>query len=590
MPAQAESAYDKAGLDASGAIKDVRAQAKAAEATVAMRQKLAKKLAKKEEKKREAERRAAEEAARKAAEVQAALEREQAKREAKREKERRERELINQALRGGLGAENQEPVPELKAVAPPSVSEDALARAKMTGTEIAAAKKRAAEEAKQREKEEKVAAKAESDRLRKIAEDEGDRLFAAAEAALSSGDVDAARANEQAATAAYESRKIARTTTLRKLREQIKVAAKALDAKRRAEAQAAAARAAEEEAAREREAARVAQLKELQDKAARAADIQAKAQQSGAKIPTFIASQMASGPSSTAPVAPAGPPKVSAELRSAAQMTGAELAAVKKAERDAANQQAKAEAKAAAESRRKQVDALVAAGDQAMEAAASSMQALAFGEAKVAMGKATELYASAGVNRSASLKKLAGDLTRAEKANAKAAAAAEKQRIADEKAAAAARAAAEAAAAQKAKVATELAEIQAAAEVQAEMSAKGGVKMPMFMARQAVSSGVPELKAPPRGGATVAEAPPQAQQAEPVQAEVSPPLRVAAPSASVAEPVAPSASAEATPASPAPGTPSSVSASPAMDDIPAVDWAAKLDALKKASTERLESV
>ena len=256
----------------------------------------------------------------------------------------RERELINQALRGGLGAENQEPVPELKAVAPPSVSEDALARAKMTGTEIAAAKKRAAEEAKQREKEEKVAAKAESDRLRKIAEDEGDRLFAAAEAALSSGDVDAARANEQAATAAYESRKIARTTTLRKLREQIKVAAKALDAKRRAEAQAAAARAAEEEAAREREAARVAQLKELQDKAARAADIQAKAQQSGAKIPTFIASQMASGPSSTAPVAPAGPPKVSAELRSAAQMTGAELAAVKKAERDAANQQAKAEA------------------------------------------------------------------------------------------------------------------------------------------------------------------------------------------------------------------------------------------------------
>lgn len=51
-------------------------------------------------------------------------------------------------------------------------------------------------------------AKEEADRLRKVAENEGDRLFAAAEEALAAGDVDGARANEKAAAAAYASRKV----------------------------------------------------------------------------------------------------------------------------------------------------------------------------------------------------------------------------------------------------------------------------------------------------------------------------------------------------------------------------------------------
>jgi colicin import membrane protein len=137
----------------------------------------------------------------------------------------------------------------------------------MTGSEIAALKKAAEEEAVRAEKEKKNADRAESDRLRKVAENEGDRLFAAAEAALVAGDIEAARQSEKAATAAYESRNIARTTILRALRTKISDASKAqaaaakelarLEAKRKAEAAAAEAkRVAEEEAARQASSSR----------------------------------------------------------------------------------------------------------------------------------------------------------------------------------------------------------------------------------------------------------------------------------------------------------------------------------------------
>ncbi len=91
----------------------------------------------------------------------------------------------------------------------------------MTGSEIAAMKKAAEEEAVRAEIEKKNADRAESDRLRKVAENEGDCLFAAAEAALAAGDIEAARQSEKAATAAYESRNIARTTILRALRTKV---------------------------------------------------------------------------------------------------------------------------------------------------------------------------------------------------------------------------------------------------------------------------------------------------------------------------------------------------------------------------------
>ena len=142
------------------------------------------------------------------------------------------------------------------------VSNSELELAKMTGSEIAALKKAAEEAAVRAEKERKNADRMEADRLRKVAESEGDRLFAAAEAALAAGDVEAARQNEKAATKAYESRNIARTTILRALRTKISDAGKAqaaaakelarLETKRKAEAAAAEAkRVAEEEAARQ---------------------------------------------------------------------------------------------------------------------------------------------------------------------------------------------------------------------------------------------------------------------------------------------------------------------------------------------------
>jgi hypothetical protein len=72
----------------------------------------------------------------------------------------RERELINRAL-SSTTLKRNEPVPELKAVAPPSVSAEDLEMAKLTGTEIAARK---AEEAKAAARAEKEAKKASSSR------------------------------------------------------------------------------------------------------------------------------------------------------------------------------------------------------------------------------------------------------------------------------------------------------------------------------------------------------------------------------------------------------------------------------------------
>lgn len=70
----------------------------------------------------------------------------------------------------------------------------------------------------------------------------------------------------------------------------------------------------------------------MQLMAARAAEIQEK---SGAKVPMFLAAQMAEAAGEPA-AAPTGPPKLSPELRAAAQLTGAELAAAKKREQEEA--------------------------------------------------------------------------------------------------------------------------------------------------------------------------------------------------------------------------------------------------------------
>ena len=568
--------FDKAGLDASPALKDLSARIQTAESSLALRQKLAAKMAKKEQKRREAEKRAAEEAARIEAQRQETLERERAKREAAKAKEQRERELMEKAFSSTTLRRTEEPVPELKVVQAPKVSSEALELAQKTGVELAAEKAAAIKAEAQAEKERKRMAKVEADKLRKVAEDEGDRLFAAAEACLANGDVDGAKANEAAAAAAYTSQKIARTTTLRKLRAKISEASKKQAAQRKEEARIEAARKAEEEAARKAEEKRVAQMKALEEQAQRAADMQAK---SGAKVPLFLASQMAES-ATDAPVAPSGPPKLSPELRAAAQVTGAELAAAKKQEMEEARKASAEEAKAKAEQAKKTVDTLVAAGNALMEEAKKNVEGLKFAEARAARDKAAAAYQQAGVNRSSSLKNLDMDISKSEKKNKAAAAAAEKKRIADEKAAAEAAARAEAEAAQKALVRKQMEEMQAAADKQSEM-AKGGVKVPLFMARQMASTAsTPELKAPPRGGSVTVERPVEATPAPAASVE-TPPLRAAAPTAAPVEPVAPVAPvAQQSPAAPA---------ASAMEDVPVVDWAAKLDALKKSATERLNA-
>jgi hypothetical protein len=419
------------------------------------------------------------------------------------------------------------------------------------------------------------AAKVESDRLRKLAEDEGDRLFAEAEAALAAGNIDGAREKEKAATAAYESRKIARTTTLRALRSKIKDEAL---------------RVAQEEAARKAEEARVAQMNALQEKQARAAEIQAK---SGTKLPLFLASQMADS-AGEAPAAPTGPPKLSPELRAAAQMTGAEMAAAKKKEMEEAQAKAKQEAKEAADRAKQTVDTLVAAADEQMKVAGQKLEGLLFAEAREARDKAEAIYKQAGVNRSASLKNMLNDIAKSEKKNAAAAKAAEKKRIADEKAAAEAAARAEAAAAQKLEVARQVEQIKAAASKQSELSAKGGVKVPLFVARQALSQNTPDLKPPPpkgglaappatSGDTTTATAVVEKPAVAPAAVvESSPPLRAPPAEATPATPVA-------APAAPAASAPAPAAAAAAVDDTPMVDFAAKLEALKKERLSRLDA-
>jgi len=576
--------YDKAELDVSDALKDMSARIKAAEGSLALKQKLAAKMANKEQKRRENEKRAAEEAARIEAQRQEVIERDRAKREAVKAKEQRERELLNKAFSTTTLRRAAEPVPELKVVQPPKVSTGALELAKKTGAELAAEKEAAIKAEKEAETERKRLAKVESDRVRKEAENEGDRLFAAAEACLVNGDVDGAKANEKAAAAAYKSQNIARSTTLRQLNGKINEAAKKQAAQRKEDARIEAVRKAEEEAARIAEEKRVAQMKALKEQAARAAEIQAK---SGVKVPFFAASQMA-GSAAAAPVAPSGPPKLSPELREAAQVTGGELAAAKRREMEAAKKAAAAEAKAAAEQTKKTVDTLVAAGNALMEQSKQLLDGLQFTEARAARDKAAAAYQQAGVNRGASLKNLDMDISKSEKMNKAAAAAAEKKRIADaaavekkriadEKVAAEAAALAKAEAAQKAEVQKQVQQFQVAAEKQKELAAKGGVKVPMFMARQlAATTSMPALKSPPRGGSATIERPVEAS-----------PASVAAPAASVETP--PLRQAPPASVSSAAQQSAAKSAAKALDDMPVVDWAAKLDALKKSATERLSA-
>jgi hypothetical protein len=79
--------FGRAEFDGSSQIKEAEERIAAAQASVAMRQKLAAKMAKKEEKKREQEKRAAEETARREAERQETLAVEKAKREAAKAKQ-----------------------------------------------------------------------------------------------------------------------------------------------------------------------------------------------------------------------------------------------------------------------------------------------------------------------------------------------------------------------------------------------------------------------------------------------------------------------------------------------------------------------
>ena len=214
--AEAAAFWTKAGVDAGAALKELKTKIEAAEVSLALREKIAAKIEKKETKKREVQARLAEEDARKEAERKGILAAEQAKRDAVKAKLLRERELIKKALAGPAGRDTEE-VPELKTLARPSVSDEDLEKERMTGTEIAEAKLAEAKELVQTEKEAVKATKVQEDAMRKVAAIEGDCFFAAAEAALASGDTDAAKANEKAATATYGSRKIARTTILCKL-------------------------------------------------------------------------------------------------------------------------------------------------------------------------------------------------------------------------------------------------------------------------------------------------------------------------------------------------------------------------------------
>ena len=66
----------------------------------------------------------------------------------------------------------------LKVVSPPKVTGEELELARMTGAEIAAQKIEAQKAAARAEKEREKVDRREADRLRKIAEVEGDRLFA----------------------------------------------------------------------------------------------------------------------------------------------------------------------------------------------------------------------------------------------------------------------------------------------------------------------------------------------------------------------------------------------------------------------------
>jgi len=438
------------------------------------------------------------------------------------------------------------------------------------------------------------ATKAEEDVMRKVAEDEGDALFAKAEAALASGDIEAAKANERAATAAYEARKIARTTTLRKLRAQISDAVKKQAADLKEKDRLEAINKAEEEVRQKAEVARLAQVKGIEETAARVAAIQAK---SGAKVPLFLASQMATQ-SSEPSLAPSGPPKMAPELRAAAQMTGSDLNAAKKLQLEEAKKVAQVEAKEAAQQAKLTTDGLVKAGDDLMQQAQSSLTALDFTQARALRDKATTIYKQAGVNRSSSLKNFDGEVNKSEKNNAVQAAAAEKKRVADAKAAVEAAVDAEAEVVRKREVRRQVEMIRAAADKQAELSAKGGVKVPLFMASQmAKSDSTPALKAPPRGGAAAAasvlEAPPAATpttQTPVVQTAVAvstasstyvvtlpPPLRPTQSPGVVAE--------TSTPAAPAPAA--APAAAAFEDDTPLIDWGARLDAIRKASTDRL---
>jgi len=590
--AEAAECFTKAGVDAGAALKELKTKIEAAEVSVALREKLAAKIAKKETKKREVQARMAEEDARKEAERKAILAAEQAKRDAVKAKLLRERELINLALAGPAGRERDE-VPELKTLARPSVSAEDLEKARMTGTEIAAAKLAEAKDLVQREKDAVKATKVQQDAMRKVAEIEGDRLFAAAEAALASGDVDAAKANEKAATATYQSRKIARTTILRKLRAQITDTVKKQAADLKDKERMEATERAQEEAQRKAEEARIAQVKAFEETAARAAAIQAK---SGAKVPLFLASQMASASSEPA-MAPSGPPKMAPELRAAAQVTGSELNAAKKLQLEEAKKTAKADAKVAAEQAKMAVDVLVKAADDVMEQAQASVSGLDFTQARGLQTKAMAMYKQANVNRSSSLKNLEMQINKSEKQNAATAAAAQKKRIADEKAAVQAVADAETEAARKVEVARQVSQIRAAADKQSELSAKGGVKVPLFMASQmAQGDSAPALKAPPRGGgapteqsvvAPTEQAPPPAVSSSdlvekaPLSEETPVPPTIQAPPLRQAT-EAPVAAAPA-----ALATPAKAASAAAFDDTPPVDWGAKLDAIRKASSQRL---
>jgi len=438
------------------------------------------------------------------------------------------------------------------------------------------------------------ATKAEEDVMRKVAEVEGDALFAKAEAALASGDIEAAKANERAATAAYEARKIARTTTLRKLRAQISdaVMQQATDLKEKDRLEAT--NKAEDEVRQKAEVARLAQVKGIEETATRVAGIQAK---SGAKVPLFLASQMATQ-SGEPSVAALGPPKMAPELRAAAQMTGSDLNAAKKLQLEEAKKVAQAEAKEAAQQAKLTTDGLVKAADDVMQQAQASLSALDFTQTRALRDKAMAIYKQAGVNRSSALKNFDGEINKSEKNNAVKAAAAEKKRVADAKAAVEAAVDAEAEAVRKREVRRQVDMIRAAADKQAELSAKGGVKVPLFMASQMARSGsAPALKAPPRGGAAAAasvlEAPPAATpttQAPVVETAVAvstasstsvvtlpPPLRPTQSPAFVAE--------SSTPASPAPAA--APAAAALEDTTPLIDWGARLDAIRKASIDRL---